>query len=108
MKNGYPMFLSNDAIIISILIIVNFICGIIGYFIGVFTNKGVYNNPQSFFKQQKNKNESVTSNLSIDDKKLVVDIKTDGMERKYESFGDIKKTEENISNSVNKLKNLKR
>lgn len=99
---------SNDAIIISILIIVNFICGMIGYFIGVFTSKGVYNNPQSFFKQQNRNTEQLSNNLSIDDKKFVVDIKTDGMERKYESLGDVKKTEENISNSVNKLKNLKR
>lgn len=102
------MFLSNDAIIISILIIVNFICGLIGYFIGVFTSKGVNNSPQSFFKQQNRNTEQVSNNLSIDDKKFVVDIKTDGMERKYESLGDVKKTEENISNSVNKLKNLKR
>lgn len=103
------MFLSNDAIIISILIIVNFICGIIGYFIGVFTSKGVYNSPQSFFKQQNRTNtEPLSNNLSIDDKKFVVDIKTDGMERKYDNLGEVKKTEENISNSVNKLKNLKR
>ena len=102
------MSLSNDAIIISVLIIVNFICGIIGYFIGVFASKGVYNSPQSFFKQQNRNTEQLSNNLSIDDKKFVVDIKTDGMERKYESLGEVKKTEENITNSVNKLKNLKR
>jgi len=100
---------SNDAIIISILIAVNLICGFIGYFIGVSTSKGVYNSPQSFFKQQQNRNtEQVSNNLSIDDKKFVVDIKTDGMERKYDNLGDVKQTEENISNAVNKLKNLKR
>lgn len=108
MRNGCPMSLSNDAIVISILIVVNLICGLIGYFIGVFTSKGVYNSPQSFFKQQKERKEPLVSNLSIDDKKFVVDIKTDGMERKYDNLGDVKQTEENISNSVNKLKNLKR
>jgi hypothetical protein len=30
------------------------------------------------------------------------------MEKKYESLGEIKKSEENISNSINKLKNMKR
>jgi len=102
------MYLSNDAIIVSILIIINLICGFIGYFIGIFTSRGVYNSPQSFFKQQKDRPEKIISNLSIDDKKFVVDIKTDGMERKYDNLGDVKQTTENISNSVNKLKNLKR
>jgi hypothetical protein len=79
----------------------------IGYLIGRSINSGVTNNsPQSFFSQ--NKNSPVASNsLSIDDKKFVVDIKTDGLEKKYDNLGDIKQTKENISNSVNKLKNLK-
>lgn len=83
---------------------------LIGYLFGRFTaNNGVItNSPQSFFKHQKDQKERIVNNLSIDDKKFVVDIKTDGMERKYDNLGDIKQTEENISNSVNKLKNLKR
>ena len=101
--------MTNDVILISLLIIVNILCGIVGYFIGVFTsNKGVYNSPQSFFKQQKDQKDRVITNVSIDDKKFVVDIKTDGLERKFDTLGDIKKTDESINNSVNKLKNLKR
>lgn len=71
-------------------------------------NNGVTNNsPQSFFSKHKD-TAVVSNNLSIDDKKFVVDIKTDGLEKKYNSLGEVKQTQENISNSVNKLKNLKR
>ena len=52
--------MTNDVILISLLIIVNILCGIVGYFIGVFTsNKGVYNSPQSFFKQQKDQKDQI-------------------------------------------------
>jgi len=82
---------------------------LIGYFIGKQSTIGVSNiinnvKPTSFFNEESNKNKT----LSIDDTKYVVDIKTSDMEKKYESLGDIKKSEENISNSINKLKNMKR
>jgi len=82
---------------------------LIGYFIGKQSVIGVSNvinnvKPTSFFNEQSSKNKL----LSIDDTKYVVDIKTSDMEKKYESLGDIKKSEENISNSINKLKNMKR
>jgi hypothetical protein len=82
---------------------------LIGYFIGKQTNAGVFNSvidrkPTSFFDDIKKDKKTV----SIDDAKYVVDIQTSGMEKKYDSLGDIKKSEENISNSINKLKNMKR
>lgn len=45
--------------------------------------------------------------ISIDSSKFVVDIKTDGLEKKYQQLGDVKESEETISSSVNKLKNMK-
>jgi predicted PurR-regulated permease PerM len=82
---------------------------LIGYFIGKQSVIGVSNvvnnvKPTSFFNEESSKNKP----LSINDTKYVVDIKTSDMEKKYESLGDIKKSEENISNSINKLKNMKR
>lgn len=81
----------------------------IGYLFGQYSNRnGVsYTKPESFFQQNNTKNKNVNT-LSIDDKKIVVDIKTDGLEKKYDSLGDVQQSKENISNSVNKLKNLKR
>lgn len=97
-------------IFFSITLLVIGVClFLIGYFIGKQNNTGVSINatnikPTSFFEEAKKEKHT----LSIDDTKYVVDIKTSGMEKKYESLGDIKKSEENISNSINKLKNMKR
>jgi hypothetical protein len=82
---------------------------LIGYFIGKQSNAGVFNSvlntkPASFFDDVKKDKKTV----NIDDTKYVVDIQTSGMEKKYDFLGDIKKSEENISNSINKLKNMKR
>lgn len=96
-----------DVKILSLLLIVNINSLFIGYLLGRYVGGGViHSQPPSFFT--KNKDSTTTNNdLSIDNKKIVVNIKTDNLERKFDSLGDVKKTEENISNSVNKLKNLK-
>jgi hypothetical protein len=101
--------MSNNEIIILILVAFNINSLIVGCFLGrYFSSSGVsYNKPQSFFKQNQ-QDKAVTNHLSIDDKKVVVDIKTDGLEKKYDSLGDVKQSKDNISNSINKLKNLKR
>lgn len=58
--------------------------------------------------KRKNKHKSDPVKLvDIDETKVVVAIKTDNMEKKYENLGDVKKSEENITGSINKLKNLK-
>jgi hypothetical protein len=81
---------------------------LIGYLFGRKGAVGVYNiqeqRPVSFFKQQ---NEAPKP-IVMDERKYVVDIKTEGLEKKYESLGDVKESQENISGSINKLKNLKR
>lgn len=100
------MLNNTTEILLSIFLYINSF--LIGYLLCRITHNGVTNNsPQSFFTKLKD-DKIVNSTISIDDKKFVTDIRTDGLERKYETLGDIKKTEENISNSVNKLKNLKR
>lgn len=92
--------------ILLVFIYINSI--IIGYLIGRLHNNGVTNSsPQSFFSKLKD-DKIVNNTIAIDDKKFVADIKTDGLERKYDSIGNIQQSKENISESVNKLKNLKR
>lgn len=93
----------------STLLVIGVCLFLIGYFIGKQSNGGVSSSatntkPTSFFDDIKKENKAI----SIDDTKYVVDIQTSGMEKKYESLGDIKQSEENISNSINKLKNMKR
>lgn len=100
--------LDNNIAVLAFLIINTFI---IGFFVGRSTAYGgVYNDKEkikSFFKQQ-NSHKQENNSISIDDKKFVVDIKTEGLEKKYDSLGEVSKSPENITNSINKLKNLKR
>lgn len=81
----------------------------IGYLLGKQSSHGVSTGVEkgsiSFFKQQQ---DEMPKPILMDDRKFVTDIKTEGLEKKYESLGDVKESQENISESINKLKNLKR
>jgi len=89
----------------STLLVIGVCLFFIGYLIGQKRNEsGVLNNrPKSFFDENKN----IVNSISIDNKKYVGDIKTSGLERKYNSLGDTKTSQENISSSIDKLKNMK-
>lgn len=93
-------------IIIVILIILNVLSFILGLTLGKLSSiSGVtINKPKSFLKSS---NDNVPASVYIDDKIYVTDIKTDGMVKKYEDLGEIKQSTENISSSVNKLKQMK-
>lgn len=113
-----------DIIIIPILILGTYIAGmIIGYKIGFIYGK--FEKPNLAVKEkypqkpkrhkreekhEKHEKEELQAkkSIKIDEKKFVVDIKTAGMEKKYDSLGKLTKTNEDISNSVNKLKNLRK
>lgn len=82
----------------------------IGYLLGKRSVEGVYintNKPGGFFDSNKKQENKITK-IKIDDAKYVTEIKTDGMEKKYDQLGDVKQSAENITSSINKLKNLKR
>lgn len=101
--------MKNELLLDIVLLILNLFSFTFGLILGrLWANSSVSNNiekPRSFL--QKN-NESSKDKVNIDDKKIVLDIKTDGMEKKYENLGEIKQSHENISSSVDKLKQLKR
>lgn len=102
--------IDNNIIIIFIVSILIINAFFIGYLFGRSINtNGVSNSgtKKSFFKEQ-NLSSQEANSIAIDDKKFVVDIKTEGLEKKYDSLGDVKTSQEDISNSINKLKNLKR
>lgn len=105
---------SNQAtiIILLLLIVAYVIVFIIGYILGKISVGGVYhsiNNDQKIITKSNTSNivKSSMNKVSIDDTKVVVDIKTDNLEKKYDSLGDIKQSNEDISLSINKLKNMK-
>lgn len=90
---------------------------LIGYLLGShFKNlnqKHTDDNPECFFDQQKRKKPKVdtkdkNTSISIDDSTHVIKIKTDELEKKYTEIGNKQTTNEDISTSINKLKNLKK
>jgi hypothetical protein len=105
-------------VFLSIILLITGAClFFIGYFIGKQGSLGVYNTiassssnnnsskPVSFFDKNNAQEQKVA--ITIDTSKFVTDIKTDGLEKKYANLGEIKESEENISGSINKLKNMK-
>lgn len=95
-----------DNLIYHILIYLNIISLIIGYIIG----KVLYKPENTVYSVKSNKNNSLenrVAGVTIDDKKYVVAIDTKGIEKKFDSISTTKQSEENISEAVNKLKNMK-
>lgn len=96
--------MTND-ILLHCLLYLNILSIGLGYIIGrMHQNNNQYNN-SNIIKQTNNLQKQ--NAIKIDDKKLVVDINTKGLEKKYESLGINKQTENTIDSSINKLKNLK-
>jgi hypothetical protein len=93
-------------IFIIILVILNIFSFVLGCLVGkLLLVNGVSmisNKPKSFF-QSEQKSEKV----NIDEKIHITNIKTDGMVKKYDSLGEVKTSEENINNSIEKLKKMK-
>jgi hypothetical protein len=89
---------------------------VIGYLLGNHFNNTRKTDtdslPESFLKKEKRKTEQAKSKKSpiigIDESTHVVKIKTDGLEKKYEEIGNSQTKQEDISGSINKLKNLKK
>lgn len=92
--------------IIIILLFLNILSLAMGYILGKL-NTIDNNKPVSFFEKNKKLTENLPS-IEIDDSKYVTEINTQGLEKKYSSIGETKKSTENISSSIDKLKNLKK
>jgi hypothetical protein len=73
-----------------------------GYLIASKGSGGVY----SIVKKSSTP-EKLTTNISIDSTKIVTKIDTNNLEKKYDHLGEKKSSQENIENSVSKLKNMK-
>ena len=98
--------IDNNVLILSIINILSFS---LGYILGKLRPiSGVSNSSQAYYGSPDNRpNSQVRPKISIDDTKFVTEIKTDGLEKKYNDLGDKKVSNENIGNSINKLKNMK-
>lgn len=90
--------------IVYLIVCIN--CYIIGYLVGRRSypaeNNGVFKSVQ-----RTKQNNQIPSVVSIDETKVVTNINTDNLVKKYEELGDTTVSTDNISNSINKLKNMK-
>lgn len=94
-------------ILIAILIVLNILSFICGYVFGKTNSQAIVGGQsKSFFNQ--NKSLDHEEKILIDERKYITDIKTSGLEKKYDTLGETKKSDEDIGSSINKLKNLKR
>jgi len=105
------MTIKNIDIIHIVLIILNIAFFLFGYILGRLNNtNGVYhsqNNTQSFFTKHKTQEQDSNKKIDIDSTKVVIDIKTDNMQKKYDNLGETKQSNEQISSAINKLKNMR-
>jgi hypothetical protein len=90
----------------DIVICIN--CFIIGYLLGknskIDQNNGVYNQ----YASKKSTTDNNSTKIHIDERKVVSEINTKGLEKKYSEIGEDTVSKEDISNSINKLKNIKK
>ena len=91
--------------LITILLLFNIVFFCLGYIFGKIKNNN--QTSSSFVNKTKNNKEIEKKETQIDETKYIPKIKTDDIEIKYDSLGDSKTTTENISSSINKLKNMK-
>jgi hypothetical protein len=99
--------MTDNTILLAILILLNIVFFILGYIIGKFNSQQIYatssNKSESFFEKNKIK----TNSIKIDDAKYVTHISTEGLEKKYDDLGETTVSKNDTIISVNKLKNLK-
>jgi hypothetical protein len=82
---------------------------IIVFIVGIYIGKNIIsNNIENTNISTIKKEKSIPKNhINIDEKKVVLDINTKGLEKKYDSIAEETIQETDISTSVNKLKNMK-
>jgi hypothetical protein len=98
--------MTND---LYVLIVLNIIIFLLGYLLGKHKRPVEYNVPGSFLSKNKNTKEvSQKVDVDIDERKIVTKINTDNLEKKYDSLAQTQVSQNDIGESINKLKNLKR
>lgn len=86
-------------------------CFFIGYIVGSKNCASENTNKYNLNKSNKRSDKlqpSSDETIDIDESKVVVAIETNNLEKKYDELGEVKKSSENISNSIDKLKHLKK
>ena len=91
--------------VVSLLISINILFFIVGYLFFYILNKNSLST-NTIFGKQSNTNKIIKNTIDIDSKKIVTNIRTDNLEKKYENIAESSTSNENISSSLSKLKNM--
>lgn len=93
---------------IYLIVVLNLICFILGFLAAkLLVFGGVSYNSQPHIATPGKNQEKLTKKVSIDDSKYITNIDTNSLERKYTNIAEEQHSEENISSSVSKLKQMK-
>lgn len=95
-------------LLIGILILLNVVFFFLGYIIGKISHSQANYGSQLNPFTKTNQPNKISTPIKIDETKYVTDINLSGLEKKYEKLGDTVTSDDNISSSVNKLKNMKK
>ena len=99
----------SDPFSIYIVVCINIICCSVGYILGMMIGKREsIPKAKSFLKNSSDKIDQSKVSVDINDSIYVSEISTKGLEKKYTTLGETKQSTDDISSSVNKLKNIKR
>jgi hypothetical protein len=85
-----------------------FIFFICGWLVGRTSSLQHFGSQSVLSKTISSKNNKKLSEISIDEKTIVTDISTEGMEKKYNNIANTVQSDHKIQDSVSKLKNLKK
>jgi hypothetical protein len=91
-------------LIILSIVSINILFFIVGFLYCSLFYKNISSSEIFSTKSIKEKNKT---KIDIDDKKIITQIKTEGLEKKYQNIAESQKSDENITSSINKLKNMK-
>ncbi len=92
--------------VVSLFISANILFFIVGYLSSCMLNKNSLS-INTISGKQSNTNKIIKNTIDIDSKKIVTNIRTDNLEKKYENIAESSTSNENISSSISKLKNIK-
>lgn len=93
---------------IYILITINVLSLTIGYILGKLSSiSGVSYNSQGKTRTFGINNNQNISSISIDESKYITDLSTNNIEKKYTKIAEEIKSQDDISDSISKLKKMK-
>lgn len=95
-------------LLLAVFIVFSFIFFLLGYLIGRTSSQTNIGGQSNSFKTISAKNNKKLNEIYIDEKTVVTEIKTDGLEKKYSNIANTVESNQSVTNSIDKLKKLKK